>query len=222
MEEKRFKIGILPIVVGLLTVTFVAISIVLVMNITETMKEIDEVTESLNSTNVELVEVSNEEQVTIEDLEATAYSATNAGIMLTTMQNDRIKGVSKLNDDEFYSTMKEYIYEDYHHLGVDWFNYELSNDGKPVTYSWKFETTYDLAVKNIDALWVAMSDDGENLIAYMTGVYNADDKKFKNLELVVSNNAKSWAEEYTSIKGPDLLPSGLEEDVVESDGEGNE
>ena len=56
-----------------------------------------------------------------------------------------------------------------------------------VQWTWTFQSTYEFSASSTNVIWLCHENESNNLLAYATGVYNADTELFSNIVCVMTS-----------------------------------
>ena len=193
MKEKLQNMSIREIV----SLTFVSICFVvgIVMSVLQVLHS--KQYETSYSSNNQMIESLTKELSMIKEIKETEElaitklsSAASAGNKVAELQNKYKSLNAVTNEEAFVANVNEigaYLSDNDKNKRVEWYSPMLYS----VSYDWVFNTTYSFTETSIPVLWTCYDSD-DRLLAYTTGVYNANTGLFSDVNYRMTTLGASY------------------------------
>lgn len=186
---ERVRKGIMIGVIAIGAVLCVVITIMKANKENEINATIASDQQTLDELNASLTHTSSATTETVDQIQATLYTASATGARVAVLENDaRSINVEMSGGTEALqaNAQETASYFDDDSANLVWYDYDISQN-----YAWTFESTYSYDRDQIPVVWTCKTTSGE-LLASTTAMYHADTGKFTDVVYHVTTTGQSY------------------------------
>lgn len=166
-------------------------------------------------TNLErrLEDLQNPEIISTEVAQQTLKDSSEAGKTVAEAQNSygKMEEFDENKIKEIASSLDPYMAEDSYSARAPWFAVSGPELPEGMSFTWSYVPTYDVSSREVDAVWLAKDDSNGEILAWATGLFNAEEGTFSGMRWAATNVGETFMQ--GTLSGDLDNPEAIEGEV---------